>query len=52
MSIDLRTFTQKLVKTTEELFDYIPDFSVDELPPLCTFREDDSEHFITEPEDG
>ena len=49
MDIDIRTFTQKLVKDVEELFDYVPDFSEEDLPPLCTFKEDDSQDFITEP---
>jgi len=49
MGIDIRTFTQKLVKDVEELFDYIPGLSLEELPPLCTFKENDSQNFITEP---
>ena len=49
MHIDLRLFTQKLVKDVEELYDYVPGLSVEDLPPLCTFAQDDSESFITEP---
>ena len=49
MNIDLRIFTQKLVKDTRDLFGYIPGMSLEELPPLCTFKEDDSQDFITEP---
>ncbi len=49
MDIDLRLFTQKLVKDVKELFDYVPGLSVEELPPLWTFKQDDSQSFITEP---
>ncbi|MBT4484585.1 MAG: 4Fe-4S binding protein [Candidatus Latescibacteria bacterium] len=49
MDIDLRTFTLKLVKDSKELFDYVPGFSVEEPAPLCTFREDDNQDFISEP---
>ena len=49
MNIDLRTFTQKLVKDTGELFGYVAGMSFEELPPLCTFKEDDNQDFITEP---
>jgi ferredoxin len=50
MGIDLRLFTQILGQNVEELFDYVPGLSVEELPPLCTFKQDDSQSFITEPE--
>jgi len=49
MDIDLRLFTQKLVKDVKELFDYVPGLSVEEIAPLCTFEQDDSQSFITEP---
>ena len=49
MGIDLRMFTQKLVKDVKELFGYTPGLSLEELPLLCTFREDDTQDFITEP---
>jgi formate dehydrogenase subunit beta len=49
MHIDLRVFTQKLAKDVEDLFDYVAGLSADELPPLRTFKDSDSEHFITEP---
>lgn len=48
MGLDLRIFTRKLTKDVEELFGYVPGMTVDELPPLCTFEQDDSEDFITE----
>ena len=49
MSIDLRTFTQKVAKDVMELFNFTPGLSFEELPPLCTFKEDDSQAFVTEP---
>jgi len=49
MGIDLRLFTRKLSKDVKELFDYVPGLSAEDLPPLCTFKEDDSQSFITEP---
>jgi formate dehydrogenase subunit beta len=49
MNIDLRLFTQKLVKDVEELFGYVPGASPDDVPPLCTFLSDDDESFITHP---
>ncbi|MFA6133513.1 MAG: 4Fe-4S ferredoxin [Phycisphaerae bacterium] len=49
MHIDLRLFTQKLVKDVEELFGYVPGASLDDMPPLCAFQSDDSESFITHP---
>ncbi len=51
MDIDLRLFTQKLVKDVEDLFGYVPGMSLEEPPPLCTFQQDDSECFITEPQE-
>ncbi len=52
MGVDLRVFTQKVVKDVEDLFDYMPGSSLEELPPLCTFKQDDSESFITDPQEG
>jgi ferredoxin len=49
MGIDLGTFTQKLVKDVQELFQYTPGLPLEEPPPLCTFKADDSQDFITEP---
>ncbi len=48
MDIDLRIFTQKLGKDVKDLFGYVPGLSDEDLP-LCTFKEDDSQEFITEP---
>lgn len=49
MGIDIRTFTQKVAQDVKELFGYTPDFSADSLPPLCAFKQDDGQEFITEP---
>lgn len=49
MGIDLRIFTQKLVKDVQELFAYTPGLTLDELPLLCSFSKDDNQDFITEP---
>ena len=50
MGVDLRTYTRKMVKDVEELFDYLPDFNVESTPPLATFDENDSNDFIVDPE--
>ncbi len=52
MGVDLRMFTHKVAKDVKELFDYVPGLSAEEPPPLCTFKQDDSESFITDPEEG
>ena len=48
MGIDLRLFTRKLGKDVKELFGYVPG-RPEEQPPLCVFRMDDNQDFITEP---
>jgi ferredoxin len=48
MGINLRLFTQKLGKDVKELFDYTPGRPGEQLP-LCIFRMDDNQDFITEP---
>lgn len=50
MGIDLRTFTKKMVKDVEEIFNYLPSFETESLPPLATFSEQDTDFFITDPE--
>ncbi|MHC4626766.1 MAG: 4Fe-4S binding protein [Planctomycetota bacterium] len=50
MGIDLRTFTYKLVKDAEELFDYTAGLDLEQVPPLTGFSPDDSDSFITQPE--
>lgn len=49
MDIDLRTFTKKIGKDVEHLFQFSPDFDPDTIPPISTFKETDSDSFITEP---
>jgi formate dehydrogenase (coenzyme F420) beta subunit len=51
MGIDLRLFTQKLASDTKELFGCVPGVTGDEIPPFYTFKQDDSERFITDPEE-
>jgi len=50
MGIDLRLFTQKLAMDARELFGCIPGVTGEDMPPLNTFKQDDSESFITDPE--
>lgn len=49
MGVDLRTFTQKIVKDVAELFDNVPEFSAEGSSLLSVFREDDGEEFLSEP---
>jgi ferredoxin len=49
MGLDLRLFVRKLGGDVKELFNYEAGLSLDEPPPLTTFRTDDSEDFISEP---
>jgi ferredoxin len=49
MGVDLRIFTYKLIKDVEELFKYDAGVSLEEAPPLATFKPDDKQEFITEP---
>jgi hypothetical protein len=51
MGIDLRLFTQKLALDSRDLFGCVPGVTGDEVPALQTFRQDDSERFITDPEE-
>jgi ferredoxin len=51
MEIDLRLFTQKLASDAKELFGSVPGVTDDEVPALNTFMQDDSECFITDPEE-
>jgi ferredoxin len=50
MGIDLRLFTQKLALDSRELFGCIPGLTDDAMPLLNTFRQDDGECFMTDPE--
>lgn len=49
MGIDLRLFTGKVVKDVEDLFGFVPGISREADPPLCTFNQDDTQEFTTEP---
>ena len=49
MGIDLRIFTYKLIKDVKEFFGYEAGISLEETPPLATFKSDDGQDFITEP---
>ncbi len=51
MGIDLRRFTQKLAYDARELFGSVPGLAGDEVPVLNMFKQDDSQCFITEPEE-
>ncbi|MGQ9629280.1 MAG: 4Fe-4S dicluster domain-containing protein [bacterium] len=48
VGVDLMTFTQKMAKDVKSLFDYEAGLSIDEPPPLATFRPDDPQEFITD----
>ncbi|MCK5850388.1 MAG: 4Fe-4S dicluster domain-containing protein [Kiritimatiellae bacterium] len=50
MNVDLRIFTHKLVKDAKELFDYELTESLEEKSLLCTFDKNDSDNFITDPD--
>jgi len=47
--IDLRIFTRKLIKDVKEFFGYESGLSIEEVPPLATFKPEDTQKFITEP---
>jgi ferredoxin len=51
MGIDLRLFTQKLAQDAHDLFCSVPGISGDEAPLLNMFKQDDSQCFITDPEE-
>jgi ferredoxin len=51
MGIDLRLFTQKLAQDALDLFGSTPGIAGDEVPMLNTFAQDDSQCFITDPEE-
>jgi formate dehydrogenase (coenzyme F420) beta subunit len=49
MGVDLRNFLKKLDKDTFELFEQRAGASLEEVPPLSTYRENDKEDFIYHP---
>jgi formate dehydrogenase subunit beta len=50
MGIDLRLFTQKLAADGQALFGAVPGITDEPVPALNTFKQDDTECFITDPE--
>ena len=52
MGIGLDVFTKKVAADARELFGFTADFSAETPPPLCAFRDDDPQKFITEPGKG
>ncbi|MBE0432646.1 4Fe-4S binding protein [candidate division WOR-3 bacterium] len=50
MDIDLRLFTRVLVDEVQERFGYEPGLSLEESAPLATYRAEDKQEFMTEPE--
>jgi hypothetical protein len=50
MGVDLRTFTYKLVRDAEKLFNHTAGLNLEKAPPLMEFSTSDSDDFITEPE--
>jgi formate dehydrogenase (coenzyme F420) beta subunit len=51
MGIDLRLFTQKLASDAQELFGCVPGVSGSGMPALAVFTNDDTQCFITDPEE-
>ena len=49
MGVDLRAYLKKLDKDAFELFQHRAGTSLDAVPPLSTYREDDKEDFIYHP---
>jgi ferredoxin len=49
MGVDLRNFLKKLDKDALELFEHRAGSSLDEVPPLSTYKENDKEDFIYHP---
>ncbi len=52
MNIDLRAFTLKPVKDVKELFGYYPSLDAEEQAPLCTFKQEDSDKFVSDPKEA
>ncbi|HPI92724.1 MAG TPA: 4Fe-4S dicluster domain-containing protein [Deltaproteobacteria bacterium] len=49
MGVDLRNFLKKLDKDALELFEHRAGASMDDVPPLSTYKENDKEDFIYNP---
>jgi formate dehydrogenase (coenzyme F420) beta subunit len=52
MNIDLRAFTLKPVKDVQALFGYYPGLNPEEQAPLCTFKPEDSNQFVSDPKES
>jgi formate dehydrogenase (coenzyme F420) beta subunit len=52
MGVDLRPYTRKIAKDVRELFGYVTDFDAEAPPPLVTFKMEDDNSFITDPEEA
>ena len=50
MGVDLMSLTKKIEKDMNELYGYVAGMDVEELAPFTTFKEDDPQEFISEPE--
>lgn len=50
MGVDLMSLTKKVEKDMSELYGYIAGMDVAELAPFATFKEDDPQEFIAEPD--
>ncbi|UCH02273.1 MAG: 4Fe-4S dicluster domain-containing protein [Candidatus Bathyarchaeota archaeon] len=46
MGINLRALTQKMVKLVKELYGFDAGLSIEDVPPLATFKQDDPQEFI------
>lgn len=52
VNIDLRKFTYKLIEDVKDLYGYEAGLSIEDPPPLTTYKSDDEQEFMTEPEKG
>lgn len=50
MGVDLMSLTKKIEKDMDELYGYVAGLDVEELAPFTTFKEDDPQEFIVEPD--
>jgi formate dehydrogenase subunit beta len=50
MGVDLMSLTKKIEKDMSELYGYTSGMDIQELAPFATFKEDDPQEFITEPD--
>ena len=46
LGIDLRSIVQKMVKLIKELYDFETGLTLEEVPPLTTYKQDDPQEFI------